>query len=71
MEQVSKEDWEEWLHYPVTKAFFEAVKQEKETALLFVMKTADMDSLTQSRFIGIMSGIQKVLEIEYDDGNRE
>ena len=66
MEQVSKEDWADWKEYSVTKAFFKAVKQEQETALLMVLKTVDMDSLTMAKFVGIMSGLQKVLEIEYD-----
>lgn len=67
MEQVSKEDWDDWKNFSVTKAFFQAVKQEQETALLMVLKTVDMDSLMQARMIGILSGLQKVLEIEYDD----
>lgn len=66
--QLTKEDFEEWLQYPQTKAFFEAVKEEQEIMLQFVIKSMDMDSLTQAKAIGIMSGLQKVMEFEYDDG---
>jgi hypothetical protein len=54
---------------PQTKSFFEAVKSEQELMLQMVLKQVDMDSLQQGRAIGIMSGLQKVLDFEYDDGN--
>lgn len=69
--EVSKDDWNDWKHYSVTKVFFEAVKAEREQALQMLLKTVDMDSLTQARLVGIMSGLQKVLEIDYDDRNTE
>jgi hypothetical protein len=65
--EISREDFDEWLTYPQTKAFFGAVKSEQETALQMIVKTVDMDSLTQARMIGILSGLQKVLELDYDD----
>lgn len=69
--ELSKEDFEEWKEYPQTKAFFEVVKSERDFALQVLVKSVDIDSLTQSRLIGIMSGLQKVLELEYDDGKPE
>ena len=65
--QVSKEDWEEWYANPITIAFFKAVKQEQELAVLFAVKSEDLDANKQARLIGIMAGIQKVLDIQYDD----
>lgn len=66
-EKISKEDFEEWLNYEVTKVFFEAVKAEQDVAQQFLVKSVDMDSLTMAKYVGIMSGLQKVLEIEYDN----
>lgn len=66
-ESVSKEEFEDWKNYEVTKAFFEAVKAEQEVAVQFLVKSVDMDSLTMAKYVGIMSGLQKVLEIEYDN----
>lgn len=66
-ERISKEDFEEWKTYEVTKAFYEAVKAEQEVAKQFLVQSVDMDSLTMAKFVGIMSGLQKVLEIEYDN----
>ena len=67
LSQVSKEDWDDWKQYTVTKVFFEAVKATQDEAMQMLVKTVDMDSLTMAKFVGIMSGLQKVLEIEYDD----
>lgn len=68
MEYLSKEDWELWFELPQTKQFLEAVKQEQVDMMQFLVKTVDMDSLMQARVVGIMSGLQKVLEWEYNDG---
>ena len=65
-ESLSKEDWDNWLEDPVTQVFYQAVKDEQETAKHILVKMVDMDSLTMAKFVGIMSGLQKVLEIEYD-----
>lgn len=66
-EKISKEDFEEWQTYEVTKAFYEAIKAEQELAKQFLVQSVDMDSLTMAKFVGIMSGLQKVLDIEYDN----
>lgn len=66
-EPLSKEDWMEWLSLPQTQAFFAAVKSEQEEMLQMVVKV-DMDSMKQARAIGIMSGLQKVLDFDYTDG---
>lgn len=65
-ENLSRDDWDTWLKDPVTQVFYQAVKDEQETAKQILVKTVDMDSLTMAKFVGIMSGLQKVLEIEYD-----
>lgn len=65
-ENLSRDDWDTWLKDPVTQVFYEAVKDEQETAKQILVKSVDMDSLTMAKFVGIMSGLQKVLEIEYD-----
>lgn len=66
-EPLSKEDWIDWLSLPQTQAFFEAVKSEQEEMLKMVLKV-DMDSLQQARAVGVMSGLQKVLDFDYTDG---
>ena len=67
--EVSKEDWNDWKQYAVTKVFFQRVLETQNEAMQILVKTVDMDSLTTAKFVGIMSGLQKVLEIEYDDRN--
>lgn len=71
LNQISKEDWDDWKQYVVTKAFFEAVKATQDEAMQILVKTVDMDSLTMAKFVGIMSGLQKVLEIDHDDRDTE
>ena len=65
-ENLSRDDWDMWLKDPVTQVFYQAVKDEQETAKQILVKSVDMDSLVMARYVGIMSGLQKVLEIEYD-----
>lgn len=65
-ENLSRDDWDTWLKDPVTQVFYEAVKDEQETAKQILVKSVDMDSLVMAKYVGIMSGLQKVLEIEYD-----
>ena len=67
MEYLTKEDWELWFELPQTKEFLNAVKQEQDDMVQLLVKTVDMDSLRQARVVGIMSGLQKVLEWEYND----
>lgn len=64
---LTKEDWEEWLRMPQTVAWFRAIKEEQADLLQFVIKREDIDALKQARIIGIMSGLQKVLDIDYND----
>ncbi len=65
-ENLSRDDWDMWLKDPVTQVFYQAVKDEQETAKQILVKSVDMDSLVMAKYVGIMSGLQKVLEIEYD-----
>ena len=65
-ENLSRDDWDMWLKDPVTQVFYQAVKDEQETAKQILVKSGDMDSLVMAKYVGIMSGLQKVLEIEYD-----
>jgi hypothetical protein len=64
---LTKEDWEEWLRMPQTMIFREAIREEQLDLLQFVIKREDIDALKQARIIGIMSGLQKVLDIDYND----
>lgn len=68
MQELNKEDFDEWLHMPQTQALFQAVKQEQSDMLQLLVRTVDIDSLRQARVVGIMSGLQKVLDFTYDDG---
>jgi hypothetical protein len=68
MESLTKEDWTDWLSMPTTKAFLKAVEDEQKMMLMYVVKREDMDSYQQARAIGVMSGLQKVLDFEYTDG---
>lgn len=68
---LTKEDWTDWHELPQTKKFFESIKVEREDMLLQLTRRIDLDPILQSRLIGIMSGLQKVLdhEINYDYTN--
>ena len=65
---LTKEDWIEWLALPQTDAFLSAIKQEQQEMLQMTMHKVDMDPLQQSRLIGLMSGLQKVLDFSYENG---
>lgn len=65
---LTKADWQDWLEMPQTKALQKAIRDEIDLTLSIVVNQVDMDSLKQARFIGVMSGLNKVLNFEYDDG---
>lgn len=67
-EHLSKDDWADWLSMPQTQALFQAIRNEQQEAVSWLVRSVDMDSLKQSKYIGIMSGLQKVLDFTYDDG---
>lgn len=68
MEHLTKDDWIEWLSLPQTKAFLNAIKQEQYDTMRYAIYKVDMDPLHQARIIGLMSGLQKVLDFDYTDG---
>jgi hypothetical protein len=67
-EPLSKDDWVAWLELPQTKAFFDAVKSEQQMLLQIAVKKVDMTPHEETRLIGVMSGLQKVLDFDYTDG---
>ena len=68
MESLTKEDWVDWASMPQTKAFLETIRDEQYRAMRYIVSREDMDSLTQARLVGVMSGLQKVLDYEFTDG---
>lgn len=66
-EPLSKEDWAEWLSMQQTQEHFKAIKAEQDEMLQFALKRTELDALAQARLLGIMSGLQKVLDFEYRD----
>jgi hypothetical protein len=54
---------------PQTIAFLKAVKQEQYDTMRYTINKVDMDPLQQARMVGLMSGLQKVLDFDYTDGN--
>lgn len=69
-EPLSKDDWAEWLSLQQTQEHFKAIKVEQDDMLQFALKRTDLDALAQARLLGIMSGLQKVLDFDYTDGSR-
>lgn len=67
-EELSKEDWEEWLNLPQTKQLFHVIREEQELGLQVLINQSDLDALHQARLVGVLAGLQKVLNYTYDDG---
>lgn len=64
--ELSKEDWIDWLHYPQTVEFFKQVKSEQEDLFLYLVKREGAAPEDQAKLLGVLNGLQKVLEFGHD-----
>lgn len=69
--ELTKEDWTDWLHYPQTQEFFKQVKGEQEDLFLFMIKREGATHDDQAKLLGVLDGLQKVLEFQDDIRNDE
>lgn len=66
-QEVSKEQWEEWVRDPVTRAFFEAIKEERNAVREAIPRS---DPNNQSEMIGRimrLSALEDILDIDFSE----
>lgn len=68
MTEVSKEEWDEWKQHPVTKEFFDKIKEEREGIAKQVLDGAFIgNSQEQDRRVIAVGVYDSILNTEFED----
>lgn len=69
-QNVTKEEWKDWMEHPTTAAFMERLKAEREVAIghLAAGLFADQPG-RQAIYIGLISGLTKILNSSIEDND--
>lgn len=66
-QEVTAQMWEEWVRDPVTRAFFEAIKEERNAVREAIPRS---DPNNQSEMIGRimrLSALEDILDIDFSE----
>lgn len=64
---ISKSDFDNWLHDPVTEAFFEAAKDRTEDSKNILADNAGLDPASDNFYRGFIRAYSEVLDVSFHD----
>lgn len=64
---ITKEEWVDWKHDPVTEAFYEACEQRILDTQILLGATAGIDSVNDNHNRGFIAAYQEMLEFEVEE----
>ena len=62
--EISKLDWVQWKNSHVSEKFREALIEQIDDVTMYLLKSAGKDSLEDRRLVGVIEGVQWLLDWE-------